>query len=58
MAHNQLLANNSLVFIVNHRTPGHIYVDGILVRVQFLQYQLATLLAEHPGVCAQRHDIS
>lgn len=51
MARNQLLASDSLVFIVNHRTPGRIYVDGKPVFVQFLQYQLATLLAEHPGVC-------
>ena len=51
MAQNQLLASDSLVFIVNHRTPGRIYVDGKPVPVQFLQYQLATLLAEHPGVC-------
>ena len=51
MPHKQLLTTVSLVFIVNHRTPDHIYVDGKPVFVQFLQYQLATLLAEHPGVC-------
>ena len=51
MAHKQLLTTISLVFIVDHRTPGRIYVDGKPVPLQFLQYQLATLLAEHPGVC-------
>lgn len=51
MVHEQLLATVSLVFIVDHRTPDRIYVDGKPVLVQFLQYQLATLLAEHPGVC-------
>lgn len=51
MPHKQLLTTVSLVFIIDHRTPGHIYVDGKPVPVQFLQYQLATLLAEHPGAC-------
>ena len=51
MGQKQQPTTDSLVFIVDHRTPGHIYVDGKPVFVQFLQYQLATLLAEHPGVC-------
>ena len=51
MVYEQFLTTVSLVFIIDHRTPGHIYVDGKPVPVQFLQYQLATLLAEHPGVC-------
>jgi len=47
----------SLIFIVDHRTPDHIYVDGKTVPVQFLQFQLADLLAQHPGVCVSYENV-
>ncbi len=40
-----------LVFIVDHRTPDRIYMDGMPVPLPFLQFRLASLFGRHPGQC-------
>ena len=44
-------AASRVVLIVDHRTPDRIYVGGAPVLLQFLQFRLASLLANHPGQC-------
>lgn len=46
-----------VVLIIDYRKPDRIYVDGIVVFLQFLQFKLIAFLASYPGVCIPRQRI-